>query len=101
MLCVPETRFAKSMKSAPLIGAHVTGGIKGATDKALEIGAQSMQIFIGSPQTWREPNPALSDLNSLSERMSEHKLGPMFVHGNYLVNLASQTTEIREKSVSN
>jgi deoxyribonuclease-4 len=88
-------------KPAPLIGAHVTGGLKGAAAKALEIGAQSMQIFIGSPQTWRTPTPGADDFREFSKKVDSHKLGPLFVHGNYLVNLAAASDENWDKSVQN
>jgi apurinic endonuclease APN1 len=91
----------KNTKAAPIIGAHVKGGIKGAVNSALEIGATSMQIFIGSPQTWREPTPSSTDIQQLRAGVIKHSLGPVFVHGNYLVNLASQTLEFRTKSVKN
>jgi deoxyribonuclease IV len=88
-------------KPAPLIGAHVRGGLKGATAHALEIGAQSMQIFIGSPQTWRSPTPDADDFRDFSKGVGLNLLGPVFVHGNYLVNLASASEENWQKSVQN
>jgi deoxyribonuclease-4 len=81
------------------IGAHVTGGIKGAVSRALEIGAGPMQIFIGSPQTWKDPSPAADDLASFVRGVREHRLGPVFVHSSYLVNLAAGRPETHERSV--
>ncbi len=40
-----------------LIGAHCSGGVKGAVDKAVEIGADAVQLFTQSTRTWRPPNP--------------------------------------------
>lgn len=92
----------KTNKSnGPLIGAHTHGGIRGAVKHALEIGAQSMQIFIGSPQTWRPPEPAAGDIVRFRTDVEAEKLGPVFVHGNYLVNLATSSKENLEKSVLN
>jgi deoxyribonuclease-4 len=85
----------------PLIGAHTNGGITGAVKTALEIGAQSMQIFIGSPQTWKPPQPAGADIGQFKSDIKKYGLGPVFVHGNYLVNLASASRENLEKSVLN
>src|SRR5262249_50996600 len=87
--------------SGVIVGAHVSGGLKGAVKKALEIGAQAMQIFIGSPQTWKEPAPANSDIDTFKTAVKKHSLGPVFVHGNYLVNIASTSLENLAKSVSN
>ena len=81
------------------VGAHVTGGMKGAVDRALEIGARPVQIFIGSPQTWKEASPARADYDGFCAGVKKHKLGPVFVHGNYLVNLASNVPLNLERSV--
>jgi deoxyribonuclease IV len=93
---------AKSAKrSEVVIGAHVKGGMKGAVASALEIGAQAMQIFIGSPQTWKSPSPAHDDVKAFMQGVKKNSLGPVFVHGNYLVNLASPSKENLSKSVEN
>lgn len=84
-----------------LIGAHCNGGLKGSVDKALEIGAQSMQIFIGSPQTWAPPKTTIDDFGKFKEGVKKHKLGPVFVHGNYLVNLATSSPDFLKKSLEN
>lgn len=91
----------KRAEHEPRIGAHVSGGLKGAVKKALEIGAESMQIFIGSPQTWKEPSPHTDDIAQFKKDVAEHNLGPVFVHGNYLVNLAATNLEFIKKSVLN
>ena len=36
-----------------LFGAHCGGGIKKALDKAVEMGADAVQLFVQSPRTWR------------------------------------------------
>ena len=38
-----------------ILGAHCSGGVKGALDRALEIGADAVQLFAQSPRTWRFP----------------------------------------------
>ncbi|MFN0073721.1 MAG: deoxyribonuclease IV [Chloroflexota bacterium] len=83
----------------PRIGAHVNGGIKGGVTKALEIGAQALQVFIGSPQTWRSPNPLEADIAAFKDGVTRHNLGPVFVHGIYLMNLASVRVDVYDKSI--
>ncbi|MBI4493614.1 MAG: deoxyribonuclease IV [Chloroflexi bacterium] len=83
----------------PIIGAHVTGGIKGGVARALEIQAQALQIFVGSPQSWRPPNPSPAEVERFRASVAEHGLGPVFVHALYLVNLAAQKADVYEKSV--
>jgi deoxyribonuclease IV len=91
----------KSTNADVIVGAHCKGGLKGAVASAEEIGAQSIQIFIGSPQTWREPSPAAEEIKGFHAGVMQKSLGPVFVHGNYLVNLASASLENMAKSVNN
>jgi deoxyribonuclease-4 len=84
-----------------LFGAHVKGGLTGAVKTALDIGARAMQIFIGSPQTWKEPVPTGADLESFVSEVEKNRLGPVFVHGNYLVNLASSVETNWQRSIDN
>ena len=88
-------------KSKLLVGGHVNGGLKSAPKKAKEIGAECIQIFIGSPQSWMSPHPSEADFESFRVNVEENKLGPVFVHGNYLVNLASPEEEKLERSILN
>jgi deoxyribonuclease-4 len=71
------------------IGAHVRGGLQGAVAHAREIGAETIQIFAGSPQTWRAPNHPDADVAAFREGIGVHDIGPVFLHGVYVTNLAS------------
>ena len=83
----------------PRIGAHVVGGVKSGVAKAREIGAESLQIFVGSPQTWRSPNPKATEMEAFRAAVDADGLAPLFVHGVYLVNLAAERPDNYEKSV--
>ena len=84
----------------PRIGAHVNGGIKGGVSRALEIRAEALQIFVGSPQTWRPANPAQADLERFRSDVATESLGPVFVHGIYLINLAAERPDVYDKSIA-
>ncbi len=75
-----------------LFGAHCSGGIKGALDRAAEIGADAVQLFAQSPRTWRFPEHAEEDLARFRERRAELGIRAVLVHALYLSNLASPTT---------
>jgi deoxyribonuclease-4 len=81
-----------------LLGAHCGGGIKGAVDRAAEIGADALQLFVQSPRTWRFPDHDPADLEAFRRRRREVGLGAVVVHALYLVNLASENPEVYEKS---
>jgi deoxyribonuclease IV len=83
-----------------LLGAHCGGGIKGAIDRAGEIGADALQLFVQSPRTWRFPDHDPAELEHFRERRREAGLGAVIVHALYLVNLASPNNDFYEKSVS-
>lgn len=85
----------------PCIGAHISGGMKTAVSKATDIGAESIQIFLGSPQMWRKPNLTDVEQDLFTGAVKSSSIGSVFVHGNYLVNLASESPENFAKSVSN
>lgn len=83
-----------------LFGGHVSGGVKGAVDRAVEIGADTLQLFVQSPRAWRFPAHDPAILDAFRERRREAGLGPVFVHALYLVNLASPDKALYAKSVA-
>lgn len=82
-----------------LFGGHCSGGIKGSLDRAVEMGADAMQLFAQSPRMWRFPEHADDDLARFRERRAELGLDSVLVHALYLVNLAAPDGEIYRKSV--
>jgi deoxyribonuclease IV len=81
-----------------LFGAHCSGGIKKALDKAEAMNADAVQLFVQSPRTWRFPDHDPKDLERFRERREQLGL-PAIVHSLYLVNLAAPDDEIYRKSV--
>jgi deoxyribonuclease-4 len=82
-----------------LYGAHCSGGIKKALERASEIGADALQLFVQSPRAWRFPDHDPKDLAAFPERRRELAIGAVVVHALYLVNLASPNDELYGKSV--
>ena len=83
-----------------LIGAHCSGGVKKALDRAGELGVDSMQLFVQSPRAWRFPDHDPADLAAFRARREELGIGGVLVHALYLVNLASPNDDFYEKSVT-
>ena len=83
-----------------LFGAHCGGGIKGALDRAIEIGADSVQLFAQSPRAWRFPEHAEEDLARFRVRREEADVGAVLVHALYLCNLAATDETIHGKSLA-
>ena len=82
-----------------LFGGHCSGGVKGALDRAVEIGADAVQLFAQSPRAWRFPEHHPDDLARFRALREEVGLDTVLVHALYLVNLAAPDDEIYRKSV--
>jgi deoxyribonuclease IV len=83
-----------------LLGAHCSGGVKGALDRAVEIGADAVQLFTQSPRTWRAPAPDPDAYASFREKRAETGIGAVLCHALYLCNLAAPDDTVYEKSVA-
>jgi deoxyribonuclease IV len=68
--------------------------------KAADLGANTFQIFSSSPRMWRASVPDPADIRLLKKVRARFDLKPLAIHVNYLVNLASPDTVIREKSIA-
>jgi deoxyribonuclease-4 len=72
--------------------------VKKALDNAVEMGAETVQLFAQSPRTWRFPEHDRADLEAFRSKREAAGL-PAFVHALYLVNLAAPDDAIYSKSV--
>jgi deoxyribonuclease-4 len=83
------------------IGAHVktSGGVDRAIDRAQEMGAETIQIFSAAPQAWRRKDYRPEEVEAYRARVAETGIEPAFVHGVYLVNLATDKRENLAKSL--
>ena len=83
------------------IGIHLgtAGGASNAVEKAREIGANTFQIFSSSPRMWRAPKVDPAQAVRMKELRAKLDVGPLVIHTSYLVNVCSQSDEIREKSI--
>jgi deoxyribonuclease-4 len=84
------------------IGAHVSssGGIDKAIDRAVAIGAESVQVFTQSPRTWRPSNHDPASFERFREKRLEAGIGGVVCHAVYLCNLAAPDPVVYERSVA-
>ncbi len=84
------------------IGIHLgtAGGASNAVERAREIGANTFQIFSSSPRMWRAPKVDPAQAERMKALRAALDVGPLVIHTSYLVNVCSQTEEIREKSIA-
>src|ERR1700678_4333216 len=85
------------------IGIHtsIAGDISGSLEIAHGLGANALQIFSCSPRMWDRGGMRIAETEAtrFRARRAELKLGPLVIHGNYLINLASPNPVLRTRSV--
>ncbi len=83
-------------------GAHVSirGALHLAVDRAVKIGCECLQIFVGSPRQWREVAYADEDLDLFIRKRRIAGLDPLVAHCAYLINLAAADPQIYQRSAS-
>jgi len=82
------------------VGAHVgaSGGLVTAFERAKKIGAETIQIFGAPPQVWNRRKIREEECEAFREGMKESGIEPVFLHGPYLINLATEKPDQLEKS---
>ncbi len=85
------------------IGIHtsIAGDIAGALDSAAKLGANALQIFSSSPRMWPSDSARIADADAarFRARRTELALGPLVIHDNYLINMASPERVMRTRSI--
>lgn len=85
------------------IGIHtsIAGDITNALEIAHGLGANALQIFSSSPRMWMRGASRIAEADALRfrARRKELGLGPLVIHDNYLINLASANPVLRTRSM--
>jgi deoxyribonuclease-4 len=84
------------------IGVHLgtAGGPSNAVLRAREVGANTLQIFSSSPRMWRAAMIDPDQAALMRELRARHRIDPLVIHTSYLINVCSQTEEVRQKSIA-
>lgn len=80
------------------IGCHlsISKGYYKTAQEAISIGANTFQFFPRNPRGGRAKDLDLEDIEKLKKLMKDHSFAPLFVHGAYTMNLASDKERVRE-----
>jgi len=83
-------------------GAHVSisGHLHLAIDRALAVGAECLQIFVGNPRQWRRIEYAEAEVAQFRQKRRAAGLDPLVAHAAYLINLASPDDAFYAQSVA-
>jgi deoxyribonuclease-4 len=99
----PEPASPTWMDGSLRIGIHtsIAGGYSNALESAHKLGCNALQIFSASPRMWVSGPSRIPDVDAVAfrARRQELGLGPLVIHANYLINLATQQPMLRTRSI--
>jgi deoxyribonuclease-4 len=85
------------------LGVHASkaGGLQNAPPRAADFGAECFQVFTKSQRRWSASPIEADEVDAYHEALDEQGYAEdeVFVHGAYLINLASEDDEQVDKSV--
>src|SRR6202790_4469109 len=85
------------------IGIHtsIAGSYLNALESARKLGCNALQIFSASPRMWQGGSARIPDVDAQAfrARRDELRLGPLVIHANYLINLASEQRMLQTRSI--
>ena len=70
-----------------------------AVDRANQIGATALQVFVDNPTAWRRRVGPPAEAEAFRARLAEFDIRPIAVHASYLVNLAGPEEDSFGRSV--
>jgi deoxyribonuclease-4 len=84
-----------------LLGAHqsIAGGVETALGRGQEVGCDTIQIFVKTPNRWASKPIHSDSVTAFKETVRETGIWPVFAHALYLINLASPDDELWGKSL--
>src|SRR5712691_2710651 len=99
----PEPLPPSWMDGSFRIGIHtsIAGSYLNALESARKLGCNALQIFSASPRMWQGGSARIPDVDAraLRVRREELRLGPLVIHANYLINLASEQRMLQTRSI--
>lgn len=92
----------KKNKPELLLGAHVSisGGFDQAIHRAVELGCNTMQIFLKSNRQWAARPINQQEIEQFKKAQIESSVCIVVAHSTYLVNIGAPDNEINRKSVA-
>ena len=99
----PEPQPPSWMDGSLRIGIHtsIAGSYLNALESARKLGCNALQIFSASPRMWQGGSARIPevDAQAFRARRDELRLGPLVIHANYLINLASPQRMLQTRSI--
>ncbi len=82
------------------LGVHtsIAGGIELSLKRASELGCNTVQIFSHNPRQWDVKSLPQKNIKAFREFRRSLEITPVFIHTSYLINLATQDTNLLKLS---
>jgi deoxyribonuclease IV len=100
---VPQPQAPAWRDGSVRIGIHtsIADGFAGSLESAAKLGCNALQIFSASPRMWPHVGARIAEVEAAEFRAkrAELGLGPLVIHANYLINLASSDPVLRVRSI--
>src|SRR2546427_2187250 len=99
----PEPLPPSWMDGSLRIGIHtsIAKSYLDALESARKLGCNALQIFSASPRMWQGGSARIPEVDAQAFRARQHelRLGPLVIHANYLINLASEQRMLQTRSI--
>ena len=77
----------------------LAGDISKSVERAAEIGAEAIQLFGSSPQTWAFKTVPDDEIDAFRQALTEAEIGLVLLQAIYWINMGSQKEDILEEGV--
>lgn len=83
------------------VGVHtsIVGGLHLSLKRAKLLGCNTVQIFSHNPRSWIIKELSEKDISLFKLFRLKFDITPIYIHSSYLINIASQDSMIRHKSI--
>src|ERR1700752_1566915 len=99
----PEPKAPAWRDGSVRIGIHtsIASGFADSLESASKLGCNALQIFSASPRMWPRVGSRIAEVApaEFCARRAELGLGPLVIHANYLINLATSDPVMRARSI--
>ncbi len=84
------------------VGVHtsIAGGLHMSIKRAHELGCSTVQIFSHNPRGWALKEISKEDRALFIKSRRRLDIAPVYIHTSYLINMASPSEILREKSIA-
>lgn len=100
---VPEPKAPAWRDGSVRIGIHtsIASGFAGSLESASKLGCNALQVFSASPRMWPRVGARIAEVDAAQFRAKRAELGigPLVIHANYLINLATSDPVMRVRSI--